>query len=117
MVDMSKSRDIRSVLVVVQDGDVAPRFDLALEAVLALETEEAKQNLILPQSSAEELCHLIMKENIQEVVCGGIEDEFFQYLTWKKVRVLDNVIGPVDWALKRWKIGELQAGEIYCPEE
>lgn len=113
MVDMPKSREIKSVLVVVHDGYVAPRFDLALEAVLAMEGDEAKQNLILPQSSAEELCHLIMKENIHEVVCGGIEDEFFQYLTWKKVRVLDNVIGPVDWALERWQSGLLQAGDIF----
>lgn len=113
---MPKSRNIRSVLMVVQEGDVAPRFDLALEAVLATEAEEAKQNLILPQSSAEELCHLIIKENIQEVVCGGIEDEYFQYLTWKKVRVLDNVIGPVDWAMERWQSGLLQAGDIFGQE-
>ena len=113
---MPKSQEARSVLVVVQDGDVAPRFDLALEAVLATEAEEVKQNLILPQSSAEELCHLIMKESIKEVICGGIEDEFYQYLTWKKVRVLDNVIGPVDWALERWKAGTLQAGDIFGQE-
>ncbi|WP_045222325.1 hypothetical protein [Desulfonatronum thioautotrophicum] len=114
---MIKKRDTRSVLVVAQEGCVAPRFDLALEAVLATEDDVTKQNLILPQSSAEELCHLVMKESVQEVVCGGIEDEFFQYLTWKKVRVLDNVIGPVDWALERWKAGELQAGDIFYPEE
>lgn len=108
---------VRSVLLVAQDGYVAPRFDMALEAMLATEAEGVRQSLILPQSSAEELCHLIMKESVQEVVCGGIEDEFFQYLTWKKVRVLDNVIGPVDWALERWKAGKLQAGDIYYPEE
>ncbi|TVR01075.1 MAG: dinitrogenase iron-molybdenum cofactor biosynthesis protein [Desulfovibrionales bacterium] len=107
---------VRSVLLVAQDGCVAPRFDMALEAMLATEVEGMKQSLILPQSSAEELCHLIMKESVQEVVCGGIEDEFFQYLTWKKVRVLDNVIGPVDWALERWKAGKLQAGDIFRQE-
>ncbi|GAB6057434.1 NifB/NifX family molybdenum-iron cluster-binding protein [Desulfonatronum parangueonense] len=110
---MIKNPNIRSVLVVVHEGEVAPRFDHVLEAVLATEDEDAKHNLIMPQSSAEELCHLILKENVQEVVCGGIEDEYYQYLTWKKVKVLDNVIGPVDWALQRWKSGDLQAGDIH----
>ena len=112
-----KKSDTRSVLVVVQEGEVAPRFDQALEAVLATEGEDAKQNLIMPQSSAEELCHLIMKENVQEVVCGGIEDEFYQYLMWKKIKVLDNVIGPLEWALQRWRDGVLQAGDIHRPDE
>lgn len=109
-------RTEKYVLVVAQEGEVAPRFDLALEAVLTTQADDSRQNLILPQASAEELCHLIMKENVQEVICGGVEDEYFQYLTWKKVRVLDNIIGPVDWVLGRWKSGRLQAGDIYRPE-
>jgi predicted Fe-Mo cluster-binding NifX family protein len=114
---MPRTRAEKYVLVVAWEGEVAPRFDLALEVVLATQTDEARQHLILPQASAEELSHLIIKENVQEVVCGGIEDEYFQYLTWKKILVLDNVIGPVDWVLDRWKAGELQAGDIYRPEE
>jgi hypothetical protein len=110
---MPRTIPVRTILVVAQEGEVAPRFDLALEAVVFTENEETRQNLVLPQSSAEELCHLIMKENVQDVVCGGIEDEYFQYLTWKKVRVLDNVVGPVDWVLGRWKSGQLQAGDMY----
>lgn len=113
---MPRTLSEKFVLLVAQEGEVAPRFDLALEAVVTTEIDEARQNLILPQSSAEELCHLIMKENIQEVICGGIEDAYFQYLTWKKVRVLDNVAGPVDWALERWKSGKLQVGDMYRPD-
>lgn len=113
---MPHRQSVKNVLIVAQEGGVAPRFDLSLEAVVSTMSDDSRQNLILPQSSAEELCHLIMKENIHDVVCGGIEEEFFQYLTWKKVRVLDNVIGPVDWALERWKSGRLQAGDVFRPD-
>jgi len=111
--DLLKNGAARRLLVVVQDRRVAPRFDLAMEVYLAQEGADGGKTLILGQTSAEKLCHLIVGGDFTEVVCGGIEDEHYQYLTWKKVRVLDSVIGPLDWVLDRWRQGCLQAGDIY----
>jgi hypothetical protein len=110
---MTKDERIRRVIVVLQDRQVAPRFDLALEVVLARDDVDSVRTLILAQTSAEKLCHLILESGINDVVCGGIEEEHHQYLTWKKVKVTDNVIGPMEWALDRWRSGLLKSGDIY----
>jgi predicted Fe-Mo cluster-binding NifX family protein len=85
-----------TIIIPLYDEEVAPRFDLATEVLLAeRSTAEAVQEkvLILPGPSAEKLCQLIIAEGVQVLICGGIEQEFFDYLTWKRVRVIDNVIG------------------------
>jgi len=110
---MMKDERVRKVLVVVQDRYVAPRFDLALEVVVAQNDADSVRTLILAQNSAEKLCHLILENGINDVVCGGIEEEHHQYLTWKKVKVIDNVIGTMEWALDRWRSGLLKPGDIY----
>jgi predicted Fe-Mo cluster-binding NifX family protein len=53
-----------------------------------------------------------MEENISVVICGGIEDRHYQFLTWKKIRVIDYVIGDHETALKRFLAGELQPGDL-----
>lgn len=110
---MMKDERVRQVLVVIQDQQVAPRFDLALEVVVAHDDADSVRTLILAQNSAEKLCHLILESGINDVVCGAIEEEHHQFLTWKKVKVTDNVIGPVKWALDRWRSGLLKSGDIY----
>lgn len=84
------------ILITLHDNEVAPRFDLATEvliiAVDANGTTTEEKNIVLPQASAEALCQLILTEGVQTVVCGGIEEEYYQYLTWKKIKVLDSVI-------------------------
>jgi predicted Fe-Mo cluster-binding NifX family protein len=106
----------RKVLVPLYGEDVAPRFDLATEALIAdLDAPGGPQEdrtVVLPQASAEDLCHLVLTEGIGTVVCGGIEEEYYQYLRWKKVTVLDSVIGPAHEALERLKDGELESGDI-----
>lgn len=111
--DMFKNAGTRRLIVVIQDRRVAPRFDLAMEVYLAQEDSNAGKTLILGQTSGEKLCHLIVGSELAEVVCGGIEDEHYQYLTWKKVRVIDSVIGPLEWVLERWREGRLQSGDIF----
>jgi hypothetical protein len=111
--DLLRNGGAKRLLVVVQDRRVAPRFDLAMEVYLVQEGTEGGKTLILGQTSAEKLCHLIVGSDLTEVVCGGIEDEHYQYLTWKKVRVIDNVIGPLEWVLGRWREGRLQPGDIF----
>jgi len=104
------------ILLTVQDNSIAPRFDQATEVIIA--EDEGPQRLaeprtiILPHRSAEELSDLIVKEGIQCVVCGGIEDSFHKFFTWKKIIVIDGVIGSHAEALQRVLTGELRPGMI-----
>lgn len=104
------------VLLTLHENNIAPRFDLTAEVTIA----EIKEDLLLaeprcvllPGPSGDELCSLILKENIEAVICGGIEDVHYQYLAWKKIRVIDRVIGPCDKALNLMLAGQLCAGAI-----
>lgn len=104
------------ILISIRGNDVAPRFDLTTEVLIAtLGTGgaiEEQRTIVLPRASAEDLCRLVISEGIKVVVCGGIEEEYYQYLDWKNVRVLDSVIGPWERALVRLDDGELEGGDI-----
>ncbi len=106
----------KKVLVCLFGNDVSPRFDLATEVYVAsIDVDgrvEEEKTVVLPQASAEKLCHMILTEDVQTVICGGIEEEYYQYLTWKRVEVLDSVIGPLDSVLASFGKGELRAGAI-----
>lgn len=104
------------ILLTLRDNDIAPRFDLTTE-VLIVETDGGKQtgkprNILLPGPSADELCSLIIKEGIALVICGGIEEAHFQYLVWKKITVIDKVIGTAAEALPLAKAGLLTSSAI-----
>ena len=86
------------ILVTVEKNVVAPRFDLAREVVV-FDTEAGSiaaepRAVVMPRASAEELCAYILKEAIDMVICGGIESQYFEYLTWKNISVIDRIIGP-----------------------
>lgn len=107
---------LKKILIPLYEDDVAPRFDLATEVLVVKrdrtgQTEEERV-LILPHPSSEKLCHLILTEGVEAVICGGIEEEYYDYLTWKKVLVMDNVIGSSRSALKRFFRGNLKSGDI-----
>jgi nucleotide-binding universal stress UspA family protein len=105
------------VLIPLLAEDVAPRFDLAVE-VLVAEADAAGALLgeprivLLPGSSADELCALILKEGVTVVVCGAIEESHFQYLSWKKIKIVDRVIGPWRLALERVAGNRLKSGDV-----
>ena len=104
------------LLITLRDSDIAPRFDLATE-VLIVEFDGNKaaakpRNILLPGPSADELCSLIIKEGVSLVICGGIEEAHYQYLVWKKIRVIDKVIGPAALALPLAQTGTLKSGAI-----
>jgi predicted Fe-Mo cluster-binding NifX family protein len=106
----------RKLFIPLYEDEVAPRFDLATEVLTAECSSDGlitkDKMLILPGPSAERLCHLIITEAVQVVICGGIEQELYDYLTWKRVQVIDNVIGPSKSVLKRFSTGELSPGDI-----
>lgn len=104
------------VLIPLHENDVAPRFDLATEVLIVSGDGKVgsreKKTVVLPRASAEQLCHFIITEGIQTVICNGIEDDYYHYLTWKKIQVIDSVIGSSKSALRRLVDGTLKAGDI-----
>jgi predicted Fe-Mo cluster-binding NifX family protein len=106
----------QKILITINENDVAPRFDLATEVLISLLGDDGSivenRTMVLARESAEYLCQLILAEEVNVVICGGIEEEFFDYLTWKKVRVLDSVMGPWERALERFRSGDLMMGTV-----
>ncbi len=105
-----------SLLVPLSGEVVAPRFDLATEVLIARVRKgrlagEPRVGL-LPGPSADALCSLVLEEGITDVACGGIEDAHYQYLGWKKVRVVDRVIGSWEAVLRLFLEGELRPGTV-----
>ena len=98
----------------IYGDDVAPRFDLATEAVITNRGGSNKKEriVVLSNASADQLCHLILTEGVDVVICNGIEEEYYQYLSWKKVKVLDSVIGPWKAILERFSKHNLKPGDI-----
>lgn len=86
------------IMVTTRGDYVSPRFDMSSEVIIATcydkQLLEEPHFLVLSDVSAEVLCDLALKENVKIVICGGIEEQHFQFLTWKKIRVFDSVIGP-----------------------
>jgi predicted Fe-Mo cluster-binding NifX family protein len=107
---------MKKLLLVLYGNDIAPRFDLAPEVlVLSLSTDpnlDETKTVVLPRPSAEMVCHVATSENVQTVICGGIEDEYLQYFTWKRIEVIHSVIGLAEHAIERFRNGTLMSGEI-----
>ncbi|MBI9111821.1 dinitrogenase iron-molybdenum cofactor biosynthesis protein [Maridesulfovibrio ferrireducens] len=107
--------DIKLLIPLFND-EVAPRFDLATDVLLVKirSTGEYDERIVvLPQASADDLCALATSDNAHTIICGGIDNEHYQYLIWKGIKVLDNVIGPVKIILKAHKAGTITAGSNF----
>jgi predicted Fe-Mo cluster-binding NifX family protein len=104
------------ILITIQDNNVAARFDLTSEVLIALcenhQVLGTPRTILMTRPSSEELCSLIIKEGIKIVICGGIEESHLQYLAWKKIQVIDSVIGPYSEALQTINAGFLKPGTI-----
>ncbi len=107
---------MRKLLVPIQGDFVAPRFDLATEILIARfehgDMVGEPRNIIMERPSDEGLCQMIVEENVTDVVCGGIEELHYNFLIWKKLNVIDGVIGDWKSALKSAVTGKLQQGDI-----
>jgi predicted Fe-Mo cluster-binding NifX family protein len=106
----------KKILIPLCGNEVAPRFDQATEALIVSVDPERRgpeeRLVVLPSASSEELCQLILSERIRVVICGGIEDQYYQYIRWKNVDVLDSVIGGTRAVLDRYLNGNLRTGDI-----
>jgi len=107
--------NITRVLIPLLGDDIAPRFDLAPEALIAAVEPKGRvtveKSIVLSHASAEALCRLIVTEKIDMVVCCAIEEEYYQYLTWKKVKVVDSVMGSYSKVLERLEKSTIANGE------
>jgi len=109
----------RRLLVTLRDDYVSPRFDLTGEVLIADLAPDgsvlSRRTVVLTESSAEALCHLVLTDEIDEVICGAIEEEYHQYLSWKKVRVLDSIVARWEDALAAHRAGKLEDGAVLFP--
>jgi len=111
---------MEKVLLPIIDNDLAPRFDLASDVLIISITRETsamgrieERVTVLDSPSAEAMCRLAVAESVQTVICAGIEKEFFDFLEWKGIRVLDDICGPVDAILEAFLGGRLTSGQSY----
>ena len=106
----------QKLLIPVHQENIEPRFDMATEVFIILLSEDMsvqeKKTVVLPRSSADELCHLILSENITTLICGAIEDEYYQFLKWKKIKIFDSIAGTWSDALDKWTKNILSSGDI-----
>lgn len=106
----------RRVLITVARDEVAPRFDLATEALLLTVADSgeivSRKSFLMAHASGDELCDLALSRDIGTIVCGGIEDEYYHYLRWKRIDVIDSVMGPLERVVGRLAAGRLKAGDI-----
>ncbi len=106
----------KKILVTLYRDEVAPRFDLCTEVLLvtvdATGHEVRRQDLVLAGSGADDLCDLILDREVSAVITGGIEEEHYHYLRWKRIEVVDAIAGPAEEALARYLKGELSSGDI-----
>ena len=108
------------VLIALRGNEVAWRFDQTAEA-LVCDINDAgvvtsRAEIIFARNSAEDLCEYVLAHNIDTVVAGGMEEEYYHYLRWKRVDVIDNVAGGLDPVLDRLAEGRLSSGDILFPQ-
>jgi predicted Fe-Mo cluster-binding NifX family protein len=114
--DNGRYKAMYKILMPIEGEEIAPRFDLATEVWLGWINDQGELSkesiLVLPQASAEDLCQLILNEGVEVVICGGIENEYYEYLCWKKITVYDSVIALYSQALRAVVDGRLHSGAI-----
>ena len=107
---------IHKITITVHQDYIAPRFDLATEVLIILISNqtvvEEKKSIVLTRSSADELCHLLLSENINTLICGGIEEEYYQFLKWKNIKIFDSVVGDWKSVFKNWQDNLLNPGDV-----
>jgi len=109
---------IHKVIIPLYCEEIAPRFDLASETFIATISRnkvEEKRYMVLKRPSAEDLCHFILTENINTLICNAIDDEYYHFLKWKKIMILDNVAGAFTDAFDNYLNNSLKRGDILCP--
>ena len=108
---------MEKILIPLHENEVAPRFDLASEALVVSVTRETsvmgqihERVVILDAPSGEAMYRLVMSETIMTIICAGIEKEIYDFLKRKGIDVIDDVCGPSDAVLEAYLMGKLAPG-------
>ncbi len=104
------------ILITISGNNISARLDMTPEVLIAdcpngALAEEPK-TILLGRTSAEDVCSFIIKEDISCVVCGGVEEKHYKYLRWKKIKVIDSIIGSHQEALQLLLDNQLKEGSI-----
>ncbi|MCF6247499.1 MAG: hypothetical protein L3J69_09085 [Desulfobacula sp.] len=107
---------LHKIAIPIFHEEVNPRFDLASEVLFLIISKdniiEEERTIVLRRPSGDELCHLLISENINTLICGAIEDEYYQFLCWKKMNIYDGIAGSWADAFKQWTKKTLNSGDI-----
>jgi predicted Fe-Mo cluster-binding NifX family protein len=107
---------LHKVAIPILGEEIVPRFDLTTEVVILTTTKsweiQDRKIIVLPRSSSDELCHTLLAQEINTLICGAIEDEYYEFLKWKKIAVFDGVSGTWTQAFNRWQNQTLNPGDI-----
>lgn len=108
---------MEKILIPLLDNDVAPRFDLATDVLIVTIPRESsgresleEKVVVLDHASAEAVCRLAINENVNTVICAGIEGKYHDFLVWKGAKVIDDICGPVDAVLDAYHDKRLVPG-------
>lgn len=108
------------ILIPIEGSYIAPRCDTATEIVIAMyydgELIEEPHTILIAEPTAEAFCDMAIKERVKTIICCGIEEEHYQFLHWKKITVIDSIIGAWQEALQLAVAGKLSADSI-LPEK
>ncbi|NDV19625.1 dinitrogenase iron-molybdenum cofactor biosynthesis protein [Pseudodesulfovibrio sp. JC047] len=111
---------MEKILIPLIGNELAPRFDMALEVLIVSVTRETsamgkidEKIVILDAPSSETMYRMVMSESVKTILCAGIEKEIYDFLRRKRLRVIDNVCGPVDPVLEAYLMGTLTEGQSY----
>lgn len=114
---------MRYALITLCRDEIAPRFDLCAEVLISPlqpadeEDKSSRRHLVLAHVSGEELCDLITRSDVAVVVCGGIEEDYYHYLRWKRIEVICDVMGPLPEVLDSLASGKLQSKDCLFVRE
>jgi predicted Fe-Mo cluster-binding NifX family protein len=104
------------ILIPISGDEIAPRFDLSTEAWIGWVDKEGgiqkDRILLLAHASAEDMCQLAISENVDTVICNAIENQYFDYLEWKKIKVIDSVMATLSQALNAFANENLSSFSI-----
>jgi len=107
---------LHKIAIPILGEEIVPRFDLTTEVILLTTAKRSgiqdKKIIVLPRSSSDELCHTLLAQEVNTLICGAIEDEYYKFLKWKKLKVFDGVSGAWAHAFERWQTQTLNPGDI-----
>jgi len=107
---------LHKIAIPILGEEIVPRFDLTTEVIILTTVKHSgiqdKKIIVLPRSSPDELCNTLLVQEINTLICGAIEDEYYEFLKWKKLEVFDGVSGRWTQALERWRSRTLNPGDI-----